>query len=342
MSCCKSSDTTVDFETEKSAAYMNQVNNAYKAFTNNITKTQKAFQELLTALDHSGQTYANMAQSSADPNKDPILEFRDGMREIKESGPFLTFNSELHEGTISVFDGPKADLDALKKASKALSDKKKKYDSLRAKCENMEKSYAKKNKPLSGDSDYKKNTEKRDTAKADYEDARDKFTKDADDLKGRINNTLHTSMNNYIHTTAVLCGYLETTLNGYRTDIRKTNSRSTEMEKLKERAVKESTTRRARLNPTTDYPNQPPAKPAFSSTTDNSAANPLNPANSSKKNSVASTKKKSTTDISSSYPKEEEPAKPLSAFLQKMPSKHLFLVELPELFFFSSRSFAVV
>lgn len=321
---CTKAPATVDYETDNRGRYLDELEICLKRFNGALTNTMNSYRDLMTAFDKMGQVFGNLAGDLKPEVKDPIVAMRDGMRDLKDKGAFVTFNSDIHEGTINVLDPLRVDL---KKAQKSLEDlkvKQKDYDALRNKIEKKEKEYAKKDKPLKESETYKKDNEKLSKSKMTYESKRESFEREVTNLKTQTGNTLLTSMNNYLHCTATFAGYLEATMNTYRTDMDgegKTypGSRSIKMDVLKQEAERRSVTRRnqnSQRRTSGMYPTDNTAAPAINSSEavrsasrkENSVSHLSHPsANSGRRNSSAAS---SRSGGEKPYPA-DEPRNPL-------------------------------
>ncbi|KAG5499322.1 hypothetical protein JIQ42_04139 [Leishmania sp. Namibia] len=248
MPLCASIPETVDTDTNTRHLYLEDLDKCMKSFNDALTSTMNAYRNLLTSFDQVAQVYGNVAQECGDEVRKPVGEFRDGMRDLKDKGGFEVFNREIFAGTISVMEPVRVDLKKALKSFKNLKSKQKEYDSVRYDLEQTEKSYAKKNKSLSGSSSYKKTRGKRDKAKASFEQSREAFGQEVKALQATTKSVLLQSLNNYLHCTAAFCGQLEATMNGYRTDVDSQGSTTfanNHMDELKEKAEAESMMRRS-------------------------------------------------------------------------------------------------
>lgn len=248
MPLCSSIPATVDYETSTRASYVSDLEKSLKKFDGALTATMNSYRSLLTAFDQVAQVYGNIAGTCSDAVRKPIIEFRDGMRDLKDKGPFVTFNAEIHKGTIKSIEPLRADLKKVQKSLDDLKARQKEYDSVRYSLEKKEKDYAKKDKPLASSSQYKKDLVKRDKRKLAYETKRKAFELEVSSLQRQTETLLLGSLNSYLHCTATFCGQLEVTMSGYRTDMLSQDSApvATKMDELKEKAEMESVSRRAR------------------------------------------------------------------------------------------------
>ncbi|KAG5501523.1 hypothetical protein JKF63_03352 [Porcisia hertigi] len=249
MPLCVSIPATVDTDTNTRGLYLSDLEVCMKNFSEAITSTMNSYRSLLTAFDQVAQVYGNISQHCGNEARKQITEFRDGMRDLKDKGGFDTFNNEIHRGTIAVMGSVNADLKKADKSYSVLKSKRKEYDAIRFKLDMIEKSYAKKNKPLTLSNEYKKTVLRRDKAKASYESHRETFGNEIKALQASTKDILLQSLNNYLHCTATFCGQLETTMSSYRTDVDNngtTRFTNTNMDALKEKAMAESFERRSR------------------------------------------------------------------------------------------------
>lgn len=264
---CTKTPSTVDYETDNRGHYLEELESCLKRFNGALTMTMNSYRDLLSAFDKMAQVFGNLAGDLKPEVKDPIIAMRDGMRDLKDKGPFVTFNSDVHEGTISVLDPLRVDLKKAQKSLTELKSKQKDYDSIRAKVENKEKEYAKKDKPLKDSESYKKDVEKRNKAKIAYESKREGFEKEIASLKSLTESVLLTSMNNYLHCTSTFAGYLEATMDAYRTDIdaegkKLGGAREIKMDRVKQDAERRSVTMR-RKSAMNSQPSTPQASATF-------------------------------------------------------------------------------
>lgn len=249
MPLCGSVPATVDTELNLHGAYLTDLDKCMKTFNDALTATLNAYRNLLSVFDQVGQVYGNIAQTCSDEVNNSVKEFRDGMRELKDKGGFETFNREIHEGAIDTMNPIKVALRSAMKAYKEVRARQKDYDTVRYNLEKTEKSYAKKDKPLSENKDYQKNMVKRDKTKQIFDAKRDDFEQEINALQKAADAQLLCSLNNYLHCTATFCGQLEVTMAGYRTDTNgSSEQRAMGVDRLKEKAQVESSVRQAKRN----------------------------------------------------------------------------------------------
>lgn len=252
---CTNAPSTVDHETTSRSHYLDELDTCLKSFDGALATTMNSYRALLSAFDKMAQVYGNLAGSLSPPVRDPIVAMRNGMRDMKDSGPFVSFNADMHDGTIKVFAPVRSDLKSAQKSLTELKSRQREYDGLRNTIEKKEKEYAKKDKPLTGSTTYKADVAKRDKSKGDYETRRQLFETQVNALKQHTERVLLGSMNNYLHCTASLCGYLEATVTGYRTDINEEGApvegsnaaRAVKLDELREDARQQSVTRRRQM-----------------------------------------------------------------------------------------------
>lgn len=248
MGCCGDSNkTTGDPETDDRQTYIKELQSGMKNFNASIKETMDAYRSLLSTLEKISMSYNTIANHCSNYVKKPVSEFRDGMRALKETGGFVEFDKAVHTGTVAVMEPISQLLKDSQKSLDELKSKKKSYDSHRSKVEKMENNYAKKNKSLAGSSSYEKECKKRDSSQAEYEKKKQQFTSQVERMKQDIDYTLLSSMNNYLHSTATFCGYLEHVMNGFRTD-NGSNDHTSALEALKRKAESESMSRRRLTN----------------------------------------------------------------------------------------------
>lgn len=247
MPLCASVPATVDTDLNQHSAYLTDLDKCMKTFNDALTATMNAYRNLLTAFDQVGQVYGNVAQTCSNEVNGPVKEFRDGMRELKDKGGFETFNREIHDGAMAAMDPIKQDLKKAMKTLKEVKAKQKEYDTVRYDLDKTEKSYSKKEKPLTDSKGYQKNLAKREKTKEAFDAKRAQFSQEVENLQNSTDARLLSSLNHYLHCTATFCGQLDATMSGYRTD---TNGGSTNnmtsMDRLKEKARAESSTRQAK------------------------------------------------------------------------------------------------
>lgn len=251
MPLCASVPATVDTDLNLHGAYLTDLDKCMKKFNEALAATMNAYRNLLTAFDQVGQVYGNVAQTCSTEVNGPVKEFRDGMRELKDRGGFETFNQEIHDGTMAALDPIRQDLKAAMKSYKDVKARQKEYDTVRYDLDKTEKSYSKKEKPLSESKGYQKNLEKREKTKEVFEAKREAFIQEIEALQNSTDKQLMRSLNNYLHCTATFCGQLEATMSGYRTDMNNGSAQNmTSMDRLKEKAQVESSTRQAKRGST--------------------------------------------------------------------------------------------
>lgn len=146
---CTGAPKTVDVETDSRITYIQELEKSVKAFNSNMTLTMNNYRQLLTTFDSVAQLYGNATAYFSPEVREPINAFRDGMRDMKDKGPFNALNHDLHTSTLAVLDPVKNELKKVEKAIEVLKDKQKKYDAIRYKLEKTEKKYAKSTKPIS-------------------------------------------------------------------------------------------------------------------------------------------------------------------------------------------------
>jgi hypothetical protein len=246
MPLCASVPATVDTDLNQHGAYLTDLDKCMKRFNEALTATMNAYRNLLSAFDQVGQVYGNVAQTCSNEVNGPVKEFRDGMRELKDTGGFETFNREIHDGTMAALDPLKQNLKSAMKSFKEVRACQKDYDTVRYNLDKVEKSYAKKEKPLSESKSYQNNLAKREKKKEAFEARREAFIQEIEALQNSTDALVMRSLNNYLHCTATFCGQLEAIMTGYRTDTAHGGARNTSMDRLKEKAQIESSTRQAK------------------------------------------------------------------------------------------------
>lgn len=257
MPLCASVPATVDTDLNQHSAYLSDLDKCMKTFNDALTATMNAYRNLLSAFDQVGQVYGNVAQTCSNEVNGPVKEFRDGMRDLKDKGGFETFNREIHDGAMATLDPIKQDP---KKAMKTLKEVKacqKEYDAVRYDLDKTEKSYSKKEKPLGESKGYQKNMAKREKKKEVFDAKRAQFSQEIESLQNSTDSRLLSSLNHYLHSTATFCGQLEATMTGYRTDNNRGSAANmTSMDRLKEKAQAESSSRQAKRGSQTHSQNR--------------------------------------------------------------------------------------
>ncbi|KPA81034.1 putative mitochondrial hypothetical protein [Leptomonas pyrrhocoris] len=296
MPLCGSAPETVDTDLNLHGAYLTDLDKCMKKFNEALTSTMNAYRNLLTAFDQVGQVYGNVAQTCSKEVSGPVREFRDGMRDLKDKGGFETFNSEIHGGTTAAMEPIKQGLKHAMKSYKDVKARQKEYDTVRYSLDQKEKSYSKKDKPLTESKDYQKNVLKREKTKEVFEARRSEFGQEIEALQKTTDSLLLRSLNNYLHCTASFCGQLEATMNSYRTDTNGSGSQKmSSMDKLKKQAQARSTasTVSARSGGDNSHPNKDKSRNSASNASARSAGDDSYP----KKDKING----------NGYPNEEQP-----------------------------------
>ncbi|KPI89862.1 hypothetical protein ABL78_1031 [Leptomonas seymouri] len=237
MPLCASIPVTSDTDLSLQGTYLTDLDNCMKSFNDSITATLNAYRNLLTAFDHVGQVFGNVAHTCSKEVDNEVKGFRNGMRDMKDTGGFETFNNEIHEGSAAVLDPVRQGLKSAKKSYKEVKARQKEYDTVRYELDKTEKSYSKKQKSLTESKGYRKNMAKREKVKELYEARRSAFNQEIEALQHTTDSLLLRSLNNYLHSTAAFCGQLEALMTSYRTDINGSQGQKlTSMDKLKKEA----------------------------------------------------------------------------------------------------------
>lgn len=244
---CTKAPETVDYETNNQIKFMQDLEQSLKKFSGALSTTMNSYRELLQAFDQVAQIFSNLAAGCSAAVRQPVIAFRDGMRDMKDKGPYLAFNSDINTGTVKAIDPIRDELKKVQKSLEDLKSKQRDYDSVRYRLEQTEKKYSDKDKPLSSSESYKKDSVKRDKCKAAYETKRDSFAVEVGQLQRHTENTIIKAMNNYLHCTSTFCGYLDATMESFRTD--NVNGQypgdNSRLDKMKAEAEKESSYRRS-------------------------------------------------------------------------------------------------
>uniref|UniRef100_A0A0A9W5F2 Protein translocase subunit SecA n=1 Tax=Lygus hesperus TaxID=30085 RepID=A0A0A9W5F2_LYGHE len=192
-----------------------------------MTMTMNSYRQLLSSFDSVAQLYGNVTAHFTPKVRDPINSFRDGMRDLKDKGPFNELNKELHSTTLAVLTPIKSELKKVQASVDNYKEKRKNYDNVRYKLEQLEKKYAKNTKPVSEDKSYQKYLVRRDKCKVEYERSKAIVERDVTVLKANSENAFLASMNYYLHSSAKFCNFLKNTMNHYRVNKDNSNLQST-------------------------------------------------------------------------------------------------------------------
>lgn len=223
---CTKPPATVDLETDQRTTYVEELKKSFKSFNLALTATVDAYRQLLVSFNSVAESYSSLALNCDDSARMPVANFHKSIQELRATGPFVAFDSELHSGTIAVMDPLREELKRVEKTMSGVASKKKDYDAVRYKLEQKEKEYAKKNKPLTESEAYKKDQAKREKAKVTYEARREALAIEVRNLQTNVQSVLISSMNSYLRSTATFSGCIENIMNCLRTDDTRTAERS--------------------------------------------------------------------------------------------------------------------
>ncbi|EKF30100.1 hypothetical protein MOQ_006095 [Trypanosoma cruzi marinkellei] len=215
MSCCSKIPETADKELDENGAYLTNITKTFKFFEKSIAETLNTYQVLMNSFEKVAQCFAEIAGGSSKNMVELADGFKDGMRKLRDgptlSGLQMNMTRYVKEGLPPLMAERKKVYKLYKRAKKL----KKAEDTCRQKIGEMEREFAKKNRPLTESKSYAKLGKDRERATIKYQGKKQEFVTAMEMFKDLIERFLGTSLPGYAACTSSFSRHLGQVMETY-------------------------------------------------------------------------------------------------------------------------------
>ncbi|ESS66808.1 hypothetical protein TCDM_04468 [Trypanosoma cruzi Dm28c] len=215
MSCCANIPQTADKELDENGAYLENITKTFKLFEKSIAETLNTYQMLMNSFEKVAQCFVEIAGGSSKNMVGLADGFKEGMRKLRDgptlSGLQMDITRYVKEGLPPLM----AERNKVHKLYKRAKELKKAEDTYRYKIGEMEKDFARKNRPLGESKSYVKLGKNRERATIKYQGKKQEFVTAMEMFKDLIERFLGTSLPGYAACTSSFSRHLGQVMETY-------------------------------------------------------------------------------------------------------------------------------
>ncbi|CBH17149.1 uncharacterized protein TEOVI_000460200 [Trypanosoma equiperdum] len=212
MPCCSNIPETVDKDLDDKGAYIRGLGKVIEKFEVNVTATTQAFQSLIKAYENTSQSFVEFAHGTDGQAASLAVSFEGEVRKLK-IGPMLSTLQQDFVTNVKEAGRPiKIQQEKVMRLYNNAVALRHAYDKHKYNVEETEKSYAKKDKPLTESKSFIKESKDRDAAFAKYDQAKKTLNAEIKQLASLIPVFIGSALPKYAACSAIVAQQMATEL----------------------------------------------------------------------------------------------------------------------------------
>ncbi|CBH17148.1 uncharacterized protein TEOVI_000665900 [Trypanosoma equiperdum] len=218
MGCGGSKPNAVSRDVEEKALYLRGIKESIDKAEGNMLATLHALQALMRSYESTSYSFVELAHGTDGNTSLKAKTFESDMRTLKDSGIMPKLQKDLGQSVSSLGKDIRAKHDKANVVYREMTQANDAYCKLRERVNGIEKSYAKKNKPVSECPSYTKNCKERDVCLARYEGLKKVFLTLVEELRTLIRSYVTAGLTRYAFSTADYAQQLVNSLQKYKSE----------------------------------------------------------------------------------------------------------------------------